>query len=331
MEVEVLTEIRAALGEILADVFGYVIGRCYRVTDGRQRAKAEGVHIIRPVQETAVYEPLGSRWSERGQHVHRQPGDQAVYMPRAILVVFGHQQELYLGVILLALVTDELGKAALVGGKVKAVELCPIYGTREEVVPRIAEGVLQHHISSTAETVIQLVVVVLSVLSVAEIDVIRVTHTLECHDFVDAVTVFVDAVNGGGGNRHIAGTSRNSLWCQVPSSELSLRPVEGSSDDAHPPDVHSKSEVLELGQTDAGALAPAIPFDDDLVTQFRRVAAGGEDTIHHIDAVTGQAFTLFTLLGEEQIDAGNLLAVITLERGLAETDYFHVVVLLFVV
>ena len=100
---------------------------------------------------------------------------------------------------------------------------------------------MQHHISSTAETVIQLVVVVLSVLSVAEIDVIRVTHTLECHDFVDAVTVFVDAVNGGGGNRHIAGTSRNSLWCQVPSSELSLRPVEGSSDGAHPPDVHSKS------------------------------------------------------------------------------------------
>lgn len=83
--------------------------------------------------------------------------------------------------------------------------------------------------------------------------------------------------------------------------------------------------------TDAGALAPAVPFDDDLVTQLRRVAAGGEDTIHHIDAVTGQAFTLFTLLGEEQIDAGNLLAVITLERGLAETDYFHVVVLLFVV
>ena len=252
-------------------------------------------------------------------------------MPRAILVVFGHQQELYLGVILLALVTDELRKTALVGGKVEAVELCPVYGTCEKVVPRIAEGVLQHHISSTAETVIQLVVVVLSVLSVAEIDVIRVTHTLECHDFVDAVTVFVDAVNGGGGNRHIAGTSRNSLWCQVPSSELSLRPVEGSSDGAHPPDVHSKSEVLELGQTDAGALAPAIPFDDDLVTKLRRVAAGGKDTIHHIDAVTGQTFSLFALLGEEQIDAGNLLTIITLERGLAETDYLHVVVLLFVV
>ena len=207
----------------------------------------------------------------------------------------------------------------------------PEGATREEVVPRVAESVLQHHISSTAETVIQLVVVVLSVLSVAEIDVIRVTHTLECHDFVDAVTVFVDAVNGGGGNRHIAGTSRNSLWCQVPSSELSLRPVEGSSDGAHPPDVHSKSEVLELGQTDAGALAPAIPFDDDLVTKLRRVAAGGKDTIHHIDAVTGQTFSLFALLGEEQIDAGNLLTIITLERGFAKTNYFHVVVLLFVV
>ena len=76
---------------------------------------------------------------------------------------------------------------------------------------------------------------------------------------------------------------------------------------------------------------PAVPFDDDLVTQFRRVAAGSEDTIHHIDAVTGQTFTFFTLLGEKQVDAGNLLAVITLERGLAKTNYFHVVVLLFVV
>lgn len=196
MEVEVLAEIRAALGEILADVLGYVVSRCYRVTDGRQRAKAEGVHIIRPIKEAAICEPLGSRWRERGQHVHRQPGDQTVYVPRAVLVVFGHQQKLYLRVILLALVPDELGRATLVSGEVKAVELCPVYGTREEVVPRIAESVLQHHISSAAETVIQLVVVVLSVLSVAEIDVIRVTHTLECHNLVDAVTVFVDAVNG---------------------------------------------------------------------------------------------------------------------------------------
>lgn len=162
-------------------------------------------------------------------------------MPRAVLMVFGHQQELYLGVILLALVPDELGKTALVGGEVEAVELCPVYGTCEKVVPRIAEGVLQHQVPSAAETVIQLVVIVLHVLSVAEIDAVRVTHTLECHDLIDAVAVLVDAVNGGGGNRHIAGTSRNSLWCQVPSSELSLRPVEGSSDGAHPPDVHSKS------------------------------------------------------------------------------------------
>ena len=88
MEVEVLAEVRAALREILADVLGYVVSRCYRVTDGCQRAKAEGVHIIRPIKEATVYEPLGSRWSERGQHVHRQPGDQAVYVPRTILVVF---------------------------------------------------------------------------------------------------------------------------------------------------------------------------------------------------------------------------------------------------
>ena len=82
MEVEVSTEIRAALGEILADVFGYVVGRCYRVTDGRQRAKSEGVHIIRPIQEATVYEPLGSRWSERGQYdvyLYQRPLEEACF------------------------------------------------------------------------------------------------------------------------------------------------------------------------------------------------------------------------------------------------------------
>lgn len=252
-------------------------------------------------------------------------------MPRTVLVVFGHQQELYLGAILLALVTDELGKTALVGGKVKTVELCPVYGAREEVVPRVTESVLQHHISSAAETVIQLVVIVLHVISVAEIGVIRITNTLECHDLVDAVTVFVNAVNGGGGNRHIASTSRNSLWCQVPSSELSLRPVEGSSDGAHPPDVHSKSEVLELSQTDAGALAIAVILQLNFITDLRRIAAGGQPLISDIDAITALTFTLFALLGEKQVDAGDCLTIITLERGFAKTNYFHVVVLLFVV
>ena len=117
----------------------------------------------------------------------------------------------------------------------------------------------------------------------------------------------------------------------MPSSELSLRPVEGSSDGAHPPDVHSKSEVLELSQTDAGALAIAVILQLNFITDLRRIAAGGQPLISDIDAITALTFTLFTLLGEKQVDAGDCLTIITLERGFAKTNYFHVVVLLFVV
>lgn len=199
------------------------------------------IHIIRPVQETAVYEPLRRRRNKVGYCILRQPGNQTVDMPGTVLVLFRHEQILYLRLVLLALVTHELRKAALIHVQVEAVEFRTIYRAGEKVVPRVAEGVLQHHVSSAAETVIQLIVIVLCGVLRPKVSIVRVTTALECDYLVDAVCILVDAVNGGGGNRHIASTSRNSLWCQVPSSELSLRPIEGSSDGAHPPDVHSKS------------------------------------------------------------------------------------------
>lgn len=162
-------------------------------------------------------------------------------MPGAILVLFRYEQILYLRLVLLALVTHELRKAALVNVQVEAVEFGTVYRTGEEVVPRVAERILQHHVTSAAKTIIQLVVVVLCGVRYPKVGIIRVTTALECDHLIDAVCVLVNAVNGGGGNRHIASTSRNSLWCQVPSSELSLRLVEGSSDGAYHPDVHSKS------------------------------------------------------------------------------------------
>ena len=100
---------------------------------------------------------------------------------------------------------------------------------------------MQHHVTGTAEIVIQLPVVVLYVLCLSETGIVRGADAFEGHDPVDTVSILVDAVNGGCRNRHIAGTSRNSIWCQVPSSELSLRPVEGSSDGACHHDVHSES------------------------------------------------------------------------------------------
>ena len=164
-----------------------------------------------------------------------------------VLVLLRHEQILYLRLVLLALITHELRKAALVHVQVEAVEFSTVYRAGEKVVSRVAEGILQHHVSSAAEIIIQLIVVVLCDVRRPKIGVIRVTTALECDYLVDAVCVLVDAVNGGGRNRHIASTSRKTIWCQVPSSELSLRPVEGSSDGAHPPDVHSKSEVSFLG------------------------------------------------------------------------------------
>ena len=162
-------------------------------------------------------------------------------MPCTVFVLFRHQQILYLRLVLLALVSHELRKAALVNVQVEAVEFGTIYRASKEVVPRVAERILQHHVSSAAEIVIQLCIIVLRGVRRPKVGIVRVTIALKCDYLVDAVCILMNAVNGGDRNRHISGTSRNSIWCQVPSSELSLRLVEGSSDGAHHPDVHSKS------------------------------------------------------------------------------------------
>ena len=55
---------------------------------------------------------------------------------------------------------------------------------------------MQHHVTGTAEIIIQLRIIMLHTLRNTEIGIIRITSTLKCYDLIDAVSVLMDAVNG---------------------------------------------------------------------------------------------------------------------------------------
>lgn len=80
--------------------------------------------------------------------------------------------------------------------QIEPVKLCTVYCAGKEIVPRITESILQHHVTGTAEIVIQLCIIVLHTLRNTEIGIIRITNTLKCDDLIDTVSVLMDAVNG---------------------------------------------------------------------------------------------------------------------------------------
>ena len=156
MEIQVLPHVLAPEGQFLADILGYVEGCCYRVLDRAQGAEAEFLLIVRPVEVIAVHQLPGLRAAEPPEDPVRKPGEEAVDVPRAVLMVLRDKEILQLRAVGFAFVPDELGELLLVLVQIVTVEFGFIQSTSEEEVPGIAQGVLQNQRLCPAERLVQL-------------------------------------------------------------------------------------------------------------------------------------------------------------------------------
>lgn len=87
---------------------------------------------------------------------------ETVHMPGTILVMLRHKQHIKLAAISLALIPDPLHEALVISFDIEAAaEFLLIQCSGEEVVPLVAQAVLQHHGASTGEAAAQLLLVVL--------------------------------------------------------------------------------------------------------------------------------------------------------------------------
>jgi len=166
VEIQMLARISASEGKFLANILRDVKGGRYRVLDRAQGAETELVHIIRPVEVIAVHQFPGLGRTKTADHCTGEIGDEAVDMPRSVCMMLGDEEILDLRAIGFPLVPDELGKLFLVYAQVEAVELRLVQRAREEVVPGIAQGILQDHGLGAAKRLIQLAVIVLLILLV---------------------------------------------------------------------------------------------------------------------------------------------------------------------
>ena len=156
MEIQVLPHVLAPEGQFLADILGYVERCCHRVLDRAQGAEAEFLLIVRPVHVIAVDQLPGLRAAEPPEDPAREPGEEAVDMPRAVLMVLRDKEILQLRAVGFAFVPDKLGELLLVLVQIVTVEFGFIQSTSEEEVPGIAQGVLQNQRLCPAERLVQL-------------------------------------------------------------------------------------------------------------------------------------------------------------------------------
>ena len=115
-------------------------------------------------------------------------------MPCSVLMPFRNQKHLKLSIILFTLVPDKLHEPGGVGVQIVAIHLVPIQRAGEEVLPRIAQGVLQHHVSGAGEIAVQLDLIVLLFLPVTHIHDVRIPHAFERHDLEHVFPVLVNCV-----------------------------------------------------------------------------------------------------------------------------------------
>ena len=235
------SHILAPEGQFLAHVLGYVEGCCYRVLDRTQGAEAEFLLIVRPVEVIAVHQLPGLRAAEPPEDPVRKPGEEAVDMPRAVLMVLRDKEILHLRAVGFAFVPDELGELLLVLVQIVTVEFGFIQSTSEEEVPGIAQGVLQDQRLCPAERLVQLGVIVLLLLLIPDMGILRVPDAFEGHDLVNFLAVLVNGVKRR--NAHSAITSRKTLWSQVPSAGLPPRFFRGPQP-CISPDIHRRGKLL---------------------------------------------------------------------------------------
>ena len=131
MEIQVLPHVLAPEGQFLADILGYVEGCCHRVLDRAQGAEAEFLLIVRPVHVITVYQVPRLRAAEPPEDPVREPGEEAVDVPRAVLMVLRDKEILHLRAVGFALVPDELGELLLVLVQIVTVEFGFIQSTTE--------------------------------------------------------------------------------------------------------------------------------------------------------------------------------------------------------
>jgi hypothetical protein len=97
-------------------------------------------------------------------------------------MMFRHQEHLDRGIILFPLVPDKLHKPGRISVQIVAIKFQLIQCASEEVVPGIAESILQDHRPGTRKIAVQLDVIMLFGLSIAQKNDVRISPSFEGYD-----------------------------------------------------------------------------------------------------------------------------------------------------